>query len=81
MKHYFIVKTSDNEWNSSIKYIAETFEEAERFLKNDKSGWYSPKGTGHIEEVDKYAHTLKDWQYFDGHCSEAFDWVKGDYIN
>lgn len=80
MKHYFLVRTSDSTYSGSYKFIAETFEEAENFLKNNELDWYAPKGTGSIFEVNQYMKELKRWYYFDGNCSEIFDYEKGDYL-
>ena len=73
MKTYFLVYTGDNEYSSSIKYIAETKEQAEKFLLADESGWYSSKGTGRIEEVNYQMHRIREWTYFAGKCNEYFD--------
>lgn len=74
MKTYFLVYTGDNEYSSSIKYITETKEQAEKFLLADNSGWYSPKGSGNIEEVDCRMTRLREWTYFAGKCIEYFDY-------
>ena len=70
MKTYFLVYTNDDERSSSIKYIAETKEQAEEYLFADYSGWYMPKGSGTIEEVDYCMNTLKRWGYHECECTE-----------
>jgi len=79
MKNYFLVYTGDNEYSSSIKYIAETKEQAEEFLFADTSGWYRPKGSGNIEEVDCRMTRLRTWTYLACECNEYFDAVTHEW--
>lgn len=79
MKTYFLVSTADSEYNSSIKYIAETKKQAEEYLFADDSGWYEPKGTGRIEEVDYRMNTIKTWHYRACKCHEYCDYKTNEW--
>lgn len=71
-KHYFLIKTTDNERSSSYKYIAETYEEAEELILSGKYNcWYcSTKGNGEIVEVDKTFKTIHVYDYWQGKLFE-----------
>ena len=79
MKTYFLVCTADSEYNSSIKYIAETKEQAEEYLFADNSGWYEPKGTGRIEDVDYHMDVLRTWHYRSCECNEYSDYKTNEW--
>lgn len=65
MKYYYLIKTSDNEYNSSYKYIANTLEEAEKHIM-EYSDWYCSRGTCVIVQVDNMMHCIKEYNYQDG---------------
>ena len=73
MKHYFLVKTTDNEYSSSYKYIAETFEEAEKQILSGKfNGWYcSTTGNGQVVEVDENFKVIHTHDYWNGELFEV----------
>ena len=65
MKHYFLIRTSDNEWNSSYKKICDTFEDAKKEVLNF-ADWYCSAGTCEIREVDDNFITYKVYKFRDG---------------
>lgn len=72
MKHYFLIKTTDNEYSSSYKYIAETFDEAYRVLMSGKyTDWYATEGNGNIVEVDQTFRVLHTHHYWNGELWEV----------
>ena len=65
MKRYYLIRTSDNEWNSSYKKICDTYEEAVKEVPNF-ADWYCPSGTCSIHEVDENFNTYKQYDFYNG---------------
>ena len=65
MKRYYLIRTSDNEWNSSYKKICDTYEEAVKEVPNF-ADWYCPQGTCSIHEVDSDFNTYKVYYFYNG---------------
>lgn len=73
MKHYYLIRTSNNEWSSSYKKICETFEEAQREVPNF-ADWYCPAGTCDVHEVDENFVTYKVYRFREGSLIEVKVW-------
>ena len=73
MKHYFLIRTSDNEWNSSYKKICDTFEDAKKEVPNF-ADWYCSAGTCEIREVDENFVTYKVYKFRDGYQTGVKVW-------
>lgn len=65
MKYFWLIKTNDNEYGSSYKFIAETLEEAEANRMN-YCGWYCERGDVTIVKVDQNFHIVEEIDYFHG---------------
>lgn len=65
MKHYFLIKTTVNEWNTCYEYIADTLEEAEAHIM-EFDDWYCMPGTCTIVEVDSRMRKIKEYKYEEG---------------
>lgn len=65
MKKYYLIRTSDNEYNSSYKKICETYAEAVKEVPNF-ADWWSPSGTCSIHEVDADFNTYKVYYFNSG---------------
>lgn len=65
MKYYWLIKTIDNEYSSSYKYIADTLEEAEEQRMNF-CGWYCQRGDVDIIKVDQNFREVETIHYWQG---------------
>lgn len=65
MKRYYLIRTSNNEWDSSYKKICDTLEEAKKEVPNF-ADWYCSPGTCSIHEVDTDFNTYKEYYFHDG---------------
>lgn len=73
MKHYFLIRTSDNEWDSSYKKICETLEDAEKEVPSF-ADWYCSPGTCSIHEVDENFNPYKVYEFRDGSLIKVRIW-------
>ena len=73
MKKYYLIRTTDNEYNSSYKKICETYEEAVKEVPNF-ADWWSPSGTCDIHEVDADFHTYKVYHFRNGYPAGMKIW-------
>ena len=73
MKRYYLIRTSDNEWNSSYKKICDTLEEAKREVPNF-ADWYCSAGTCAIHEVDENFVTYKVYEFMNGYPAGIKVW-------
>lgn len=64
-KHYFLIRTTDNEYNSSYKKICDSYEEAVEQVPN-YSDWYCGNGTCTVVEVDSNFRTINSWRFWNG---------------
>lgn len=69
MKKYYLIKTSDNEWSSSYKYITDNFEEAEQQV-NNFADWYCNNGTCTLVTVNQSMREIERRSYRDGKLVE-----------
>ena len=76
MKRYFLIRTSDSEYNSSYKKICETLEEAKKEVPNF-ADWWSPAGTCDIHEVDENFITYKIYHFRNGLPAGMKVWKEG----
>lgn len=73
-KHYFIIRTSDNEYSSSDKRICSSFEEAKSHIMEYHGWWTNKGGNCHIDEIDEEFHSLQVWFFRDGKAGSYFDY-------
>jgi hypothetical protein len=76
MKRYFLIRTANNEWDSSYKKICDTLEEAKREVPNF-ADWYCSKGTCAIHEVDENFTTYKVYSFYDNQPNGIKVWKEG----
>ena len=76
MKRYFLIRTSDNGWDSSYKKICDTLEEAKKEIPN-YADWWSPAGTCDIHEVDENFTTYKIYHFRNGLSAGMKVWKEG----
>lgn len=62
---FYLIKTTDNEYNASYKYIAMSLKEAEAHIM-EYCDWYTNMGTCEIHEVDEKFHVLRKFRYDKG---------------
>lgn len=77
MKKYYLIRTSDSEWNSSYKKICDTLEEAEKEVPNF-ADWYCSAGTCDIHEVDENFVTYKIYEFMNGSLARVRVWKEED---
>ena len=70
MKHYFLIRTSDNEWSSSYKKICDTYEEAVKEVPNF-ADWFCENGCCTIREVDNNFTVCKTYKFWKGKLTEV----------
>ena len=75
MKRYYLIRTSDNEWNSSYKKICDTYEEAVKEVPNF-ADWYCSPGTCSVHEVDENFNTYKTYEFHNGQPAGIRVWRK-----
>ena len=71
MKYYYLILTTDNEWNSSYKEICETYEEAESKVMN-YSDWYCAKGCCKIVKTDSKFNTIESYKFWKGELRDTW---------
>lgn len=76
MKRYYLIRTTNNEWDSSYKKICDTLEEAKREVPNF-ADWYCSKGTCSIHEVDENFNTYKTYEFVNGSPAGIRVWREG----
>ena len=72
-KTFYLIKTSDNEWNSSFKYITDNKEDAFAHVK-DYADWYCSKGCCDVYEVDSHFRTIKRYEFWKGELKATKDY-------
>lgn len=77
MKRYYLIRTSDSEWNSSYKKICNTLEEAIMEVPNF-ADWYCSAGTCDIHEVDENFVTYKVYAFTNGYPAGIKVWKEED---
>lgn len=75
MKRYYLIRTSNNEWDSSYKKICDTFEEAKKEVPNF-ADWYCSPGTCSIHEVDENFNTYIQYDFVNGQPAGIKVWRK-----
>lgn len=70
MKHYFLIRTSDNEWSSSYKKICDTYEEVIKEVPNF-ADWYCENGCCTVHEVDNNFNVCKTYRFWKGKLTEV----------
>jgi hypothetical protein len=76
IKRYYLIRTSNNEWDSSYKKICDTLEEAKKEVPNF-SDWYCPPGTCSIHEVDENFTTYKVYSFYNNQPAGIKVWKEG----
>ena len=83
MKYYWLIKTIDDEYRSSDKYITDTLEDAEAH-RMEYCGWYCQPGDVTIRKVDQNFREIERIDYFHGkvieHLINVFD-EEGRLVN
>jgi len=69
MKYYWLIKTIDDEYRSSDKYITDTLEDAEAH-RMEYCGWYCQPGDVTIRKVDQNFREIERIDYFHGKILE-----------
>ena len=73
MKRYYLIRTANNEWDSSYKKICDTYEEAVKEVPNF-ADWYCSAGTCSIHEVDPDFNTYKVYEFRNGYPAGVKVW-------
>jgi len=83
MKYYWVIKTTDNEYRSSYKYITDTLEDAEAH-RMEYCNWYCQQGDVDIIKIDQNFREVETIHYWQGkvweHKTAVYD-EKGYYID
>ena len=72
-KVFYLIETSDNEWNGSPKYITDNKEDAFAHV-NDYADWYCSKGCCDVREVDNYFKTIKRYKFWQGKLKGTYNY-------
>lgn len=64
-KHYFLIRTTDNEYSSSYKRICDSYDEAVEQVSNYYD-WYCHPGCCTVVEVDSNFRTINSWRFWKG---------------
>lgn len=65
MKHYFLIRVSTSEYNSSYRKICETYDEAVSQV-NNFADWFCDYGCCDIEEVDSDFNVIQTYEFWKG---------------
>lgn len=70
-KYYYLIETTDSEYTSSYKKICESYEEAEKEIKN-YSDWYCSKGSCTIVKVTSNFKIKGRYKYWEGKLTDVY---------